>query len=302
MNAAAAATNQLSYKQLQAALKSYKDQGLTGIKLNSKQEVLQEEYERITTAAAVLQDEDEDELDSELTAIAIDNGYCELTCELPVPVNSNSKLAPTSNFKPLTYPFCSNTVKVVNQPAVEETKAVNATKDERRVASDQLFTIKVIPAMDKKYAPSWLCKPYTVYVIDGVDYLPGELEAQLKGQVCQLPAVVNERKLAANLPPRLQQPARKDRVSKARPAAPIVNVSKELPKAKLTFKAQEDYSPYFIDTHHSRFTKSLGDVEKQAARNLEDAISATKQGLKNVIDFAKGFHARQVERARKVAA
>ncbi|MBW4636704.1 MAG: hypothetical protein KME05_00425 [Gloeocapsa sp. UFS-A4-WI-NPMV-4B04] len=240
-------SNQLSYKELQAALRTAKENGLTSIKLNSKMEVLQDEYNCITNKT----------------------------------VDSNSN-----------YPFCENTVKVENKPV-----------NERSVASDHhLFTTKVIPAMNSKYAPTWLCRPYVVYVIDGVDYLQGELEAQLQGQVCELPAAVNERKLQANQPPRLKTAARKDRVSKARPVtAPIVNVSQELPKAKLTFKSQEEYNPYFIDVHHSKFTKTLGDVEKQAARNLEDAVRATKQGLRNVVSFAKGFHARQVERASQAA-
>lgn len=239
-----AVSGKLTYKELQAALKSYKEQGFTGIKLNSKHCVLQEEFDRITNAA--------------------------VKNEQPV---TNSATASNE----LSYPFCSNTVTVENKPAAT-------------ASNDKLFTTKVLRAMDSKYAPSWLCKPYIMYVIDGVDYLPHELEAQLQGQVCELPAAVNQRKLQANQPPRLQATARKDRVSKARPVtAPIVNVSQELPKAKLTFKSQEEYSPYFIDTTKAaRYSKTLGDVEKQAARNLEDAVRATKQGLKNVISFAKG--------------
>ncbi len=268
MSPTSTSNQQLSYKELQAALKSYKEQGLTGIKLNSKMEVLQEEYARLTAVK---------EQEQPVTA-------------------SNSN-----------YPFCENTVKVENKRSAASDQPAKH-RNERSTASDQLFTTRVIPAMDSKYAPSWLTKPMTVYVIDGVDYFPYELEAQLQGQVCELPAAANERKLAANLPPRLQQPARKDRVSKARPVtAPIVNVSQELPKAKLTFKAQEDYNPYFIDTAKAaRYSKSLGDVEKQAARNLEDGIkyasSATRRVVGAVIDFGKGFHAREVERARKVAA
>lgn len=256
MNAPTTATTKLSYKELQAALKELREQGKTSIKLNSKQEVLEQEYERINNTSANDEPAVKDQCDTS-------NG------------NSN-------------YPFCSNTVKVENKPVKR---------------SDELFAVKVIPAMNSKYAPSWLCKNYTVYIIDGVEYLPHELEAQLQGQVCQLPAVVNEMKLAANLPPRLQQPALKDRVSKARPVtAPIINTAKDLPKVKVTYKAQEDYSPYFIDTTKAaRYSKTLGDVEKQAARNLEDAVRATKQGFRNVISFAKGFHKAQVERARKAA-
>ncbi len=211
-----------------------------------------------------------------------------LTCQYVAPP-IQAKL--NSTVESSCYPFCSNTVKVENKPVKRSETTVK-----------ELFTTKVIPAMNSKYAPSWLCKPYVVYIIDGMDYLEHELEAQLQGQTCELPAAANERKLAANLPPRLQQPARKDRVSKAREPQPIVNVSKELPKAKLTFKSQEEYSPYFINVHHSKFTKTLGATELQAARNLEDAISATKQGLKNVISFAKGFYKAQVERALKAAA
>lgn len=225
-------------------------------------------------------------------------------------VASPSKEKDTSNGNSSNnnYPFCSNVVQVMN---VKQTVAAveggairrHSVARQETTVNDKLFTTRVIPAMNSKYAPSWLCKPYTVYVIDGVDYLPHELEAQLQGQVCQLPAMVNEMKLAANLPPRLQVAALKDRVSNARPVtAPIINTAQDLPKVKVTYKAQEDYSPYFIDTTKAaRYTKGLGDVEKQAARHLEDAIRATKQGLRNVINFAKGFHARQVERASKAA-
>lgn len=287
MSLSTTSNQQLTYKELQQAIKSYKEQGLTGIKLNSKHCVLQEEYERITNAT--------------------------VKDEAPATVNQTqlTQQPVTNSATASNYPFCENTVKVENKPGVTAVKPTversETTVNERSTASDhQLFTTRIIPAMSNKYAPSWLCKPYVVYVIDGVDYLPHELEVQLQGQVCQLPAVVNEEKLAANLPPRLQQPARKDRVSNARQPQPIINVSKELPKAKLTFKSQEDYNPYFIDTAKAaRYSKTLGDVEKQAARNLEDGIkyasSATKQGFRNVISFAKGFHARQVERASKVA-
>lgn len=258
-NAATTGSNKLSYKELQAALKSYKEQGLTGIKLNSKMEVLQEEYNRITNAT--------------------------VKDEAPATVNQTQLTQQPVTASNSNYPFCSNTVTVENKPVKDE----------------QVFTTRVLPAMNSKYAPSWLCKPYTVYVIDGVDYLQGELEAQLQGQVCELPAVANERKLQANLPPRLQQPARKDRVSKARQPQPIINPAKDKPKVKCEY-SKEPASPYFIDTAKAaRYSKSLGDVEKQAARNLEDAVRATKQGLKNVIDFGKGFHKAQVERASKAA-
>lgn len=278
-------SKQLSYKELQAALRTAKENGLTGIKLNSKQCVLQEEYNRLFPA--VLEQESDEYINTELVATAVDNGYCELTSQYVAPP-VQAKLNGT--IESSCYPFNKNTVKVKNKPV-----------NERSAASDhQLFTTRVIPAMDNKYAPSWLCKPYTVYVIDGVDYLAHELEMQLKGQVCELPAVTNERKLAANLPPRLQTAARKDVVSKARPAVPIINVSKDLPKAALKYSA-EPASPYFVDTNHSRFTKTLGITELQAARNLQDAVRATKQGLKNVVSFAKGFHKTQVERALKAA-
>lgn len=282
------AINQLSYKELQAALKELREQGLTSIKLNSKRRVLQEELARI---------------ESELKERASDRiTNATVKDEAPVPVTNSAtasnELAPTNDFKPLTYPFCGNTVKVENKPTVE--------RSETTVNEQPVFSTKVLRAMDSKYAPSWLCRPYVVYVIDGVDYLQGELEAQLQGQVCQLPAVVNEMKLQANLPPRLQQPARKDRVSKAREPQPIVNPAQDLPKVKVTFKVQEEYSPYFIDTAKAaKYSKSLGDVEKQAARNLEDGIkyaaSTTKRVVGAVIDFGKGFHARQVERASKAA-
>lgn len=293
-NQLSSTANKLSYRELQTALKELREQGKTSIKLNSKQEVLEQEYERINNTSAN---------DEPAVKEQCDNS------------NGNS-----------SFPFCSNYVKVVNAASDDDIDSELAGceltcgigKDEQ-----PQFTTRTIPAMNSKVAPSWLCRPYVVYVIDGVDYLPHELEMNLKGQVCQLPvpsllegtaAVANERKLAANLPPRLQQPARKDRVSKARQPQPIINTAQDLPKVKVTFKAQEEYNPYFIDSNKAaRYSKSLGDVEKQAARNLEDGIkvsftafkyaaSATKQGLRNVINFAKGFHARQVERASKVAA
>lgn len=291
-----------SYKELQAALKTAKAEGLTTVKLNSKQEVLQAAYDLIygNKPEAVK----EEALTGQATELTCDinAGYINtvheyeyaypLTCQYvapPIQAKLNDAIESSC------YPFCSNTVKVENKQVKEQ---VQVERSEAR----ELFIIKVIPAMDNKYAPSWLCKPMTVYVIDGVDYLPHELEMNLQGQCCELPAVVNERKLQANLPPRLQATARKDRVSKARQPQPIINPAKDKPKVKCEY-SKEPASPYFIDTAKAaKYSKSLGDVEKQAARNLEDAIRATKQGLRNVIDFGKGFHARQVERARKVAA
>lgn len=264
-------TTKLTYKQLQATLKELREQGLTSIKLNSKQEVLQAAYDLIYNKPEAV-----------LHEVLI--GQCtELTCDItstsphlitsaytPVPVQAKLNDAVESS----CYPFCSNTVKVKNNtPQV----------------SNNAITTLVLPAMDSSRAPSWLCKPHKVYVIDGIDYLPYELDQQLTGAVCELPQAANERKILANQPPRLQTAARKDRVSNARPVtAPIINTAKDKPQAKLTY-SQEPASPYFIDTHHNRFTQQLGSTELQAARNLEDAISATRRGLGAVIDIAKGF-------------
>ncbi len=292
-----------SYKELQQALKSYKEQGLTSIKLNSKQSVLQEEYARLT-AQQVTETKGVEEALPQCSAYETS---CPITSQwegVPVQaklnctVESASASASSSSTRGSSYPFNKNTVKVENKPAAHAVERSETTVKE-------LFTTRVIPAMNSKYAPSWLCKPYTVYVIDGIEYLPHELEMNLKGQVCELPAASNERKLAANKAPRHQEPVLAERKSNARPATPIVNPAKELPKVAVAFKAQEDYSPYFIDTSKAaRYSKSLGTTERQAARNLEDgmkyASSATKQGFRNVVSFAKGFHARQVERALKV--
>lgn len=268
-----------SYKQLQAALKELREQGLTSIKLNSKQSVLQAEYERLQATSSSQQAES---LEEEYINTVHEYEYAyPLTCQHVAPP-IQAKLNGTVESS--RYPFCSNTVKVKNN-------------------TPQVSTL-VLPAMSPKHAPSWLCKPHKMYVIDGVDYLIHELEMNLKGQVCELPAAVNERKILANQPPRLQQPARKDRVSNARPAVPIVNSAKDLPKAKLTYSA-EPASPYFIDTNHNRFTQTLGSTEVQALRNAEDIVrstaSAARRGIEAVIDIAKGFHKAQVQRALKVA-
>lgn len=292
----------LSYKELQSALRTAKENGLTSIKLNSKQSVLQDEYDRITASTSGKLSKDTS--------------------------NSNSASASTSSSstRGSCYPFCSNTVSVTNNKAVPTTN----------------YQVQELPAMSSSRAPSWLCKPETLYIIEGVEYLLHELEMQLKGQVCELaceftaPAVVsnavidsiesygsnrqpvlppttddiaaattasktNDRKIAANAAPRLQTAARKDRASNARPAVPIVNSAKDKPKAKLTYSA-EPASPYFIDTTKAaRYTKGLGTTELQAVRNIEDAVKGARRGLAAVIDIAKGFHARQVQRALKAA-
>lgn len=292
----------LSYKELQTVLRTAKDNGLTSIKLNAKQTVLQEEYDRITATVT---------LGTETLAIPV------ILPEVVRPLDVTTvDLLRESHLQPSSsYPFCENTVKVENN-----------------------YKTRVLPAMDSSRAPSWLCRPCEVYVIDGIDYLPYELDMALTGAVCELaaPPVVsnavidniesygsnrqpvkaptkkdiaaatsasktNDRKIAVNAAPRLQTPARKDRVSNARQATPIVNVSKDLPKAKLTYSA-EPASPYFIDTNHSRFTRTLGTTELQALRNAEDAVRGARRGLAAVVNIAKGFHKAQVERALKVAA
>lgn len=242
----------LTYKELQAALRTAKENGLTSIKLNSKQEVLQAAYDLIYNKPAAV-----------LKEVLV--GQCtELTCD----ITSTSQHLITSAYTPEpveaklnnNYPFCSNTVTVRNNN-----------------------TTHVLPAMNSSRAPSWLCKPQKMYVIDGVDYLPFELDQQLTGAVCDLPAAVNERK------------------SNARPATPIVNSAKDKPKAKLTY-SKEPASLYFIDTNHSRFTRTLGTTEAQAIKNVEDVVRGARRVLGAVKNIAIGFHARQVERALKGAA
>lgn len=224
-------SNCLNYKELQAALKVYKNDGLTTVKLNAKADVLQAEYDRLTT------ERPPHLITSEYNAPPI-----------------QAKLA-----EPL-YPFCSNTVAVLNSPTLP------TLRQEQELATRDVIT-RTLPAMNKKYAPSWLCKPVTVYVVDGIDYLPCELDMALKGDVCELTCEVPE-------------------------------------KAE-----QEPASPYFIDTSKAarylngvkEFSKGLGTTELQCARNVEDAVRGAIRGLAAVISIAKGFHARQVERALKVA-
>ena len=45
----------MTYKELQKALKEMKSQGLTGIALNATKEVLQAEYDRLTTKSESLE-------------------------------------------------------------------------------------------------------------------------------------------------------------------------------------------------------------------------------------------------------
>jgi hypothetical protein len=42
-----------------------------------------------------------------------------------------------------------------------------------------------LPAMNAALVPSWLAKEHRVYIIDGVDYLPYELNAMLDGSYCR---------------------------------------------------------------------------------------------------------------------
>jgi hypothetical protein len=133
MNATA---NTLTYRELQAKLKDFKAQGLTDIKLNSKQNILQLEYDRIIV-----------NLEQEAQAV--------------LDAATSGKSASGKD----NYPFSSNTAQVENN--VE-------------------YRINHLLAMNPSTAPSWLSKQYKVYVVDGVDYLPFELEQQLQGQICEL--------------------------------------------------------------------------------------------------------------------
>lgn len=66
----------LTYKQLQAVLKTYRDRGMTEVKLNSKLDVLQAEYDRLTAlevkaATANKVDAEAEKVEEIKTAIAI---------------------------------------------------------------------------------------------------------------------------------------------------------------------------------------------------------------------------------------
>lgn len=68
--------------------------------------------------------------------------------------NSTDTTTPKPND---SYPFTSNTVQVYNT--------------------------STLLAMNAKLVPSWLARPQKVYIINGVDYLPYELEMQLQSMV-----------------------------------------------------------------------------------------------------------------------
>lgn len=272
-------TMTLSYKQLQAALKVFKADGQTDIKLNAKQNVLQAEYDHLNATATTLEGQ------------CTEATECNLTCEVTTVTSTRPHIL-TSEYNALpiqgrgtgsirnerhsklndSYPFCSNAVTALNSPTLP------TLQQEQELATSDVIT-RTLPAMNKKYAPSWLTKPVTVYVVDGVDYLPCELDMALKGETCELTCEA----LAT--------------ATKHEPTQVPQTV-----KAKLTYSA-EPASPYFIDTSKAtRYTKGLGTTELQCARNVEDAISATKRGLAAVISIAKGFNKAQVQRALEAGA
>ncbi len=88
------------------------------------------------------------------------------------------------------YPFTSNTVQVNNNVEYRTTH---------------------LPAMNTNTAPTWLTKQHKVYIVDGVDYLPFELEQQLQGQVCELTcACASSRETKAQAAPLVQQQLREN--------------------------------------------------------------------------------------------
>lgn len=248
-------SNCLNYKELQAALKVYKNDGLTTVKLNAKQCILQAEYDRLTTERP------------------------------PHLIRSEYNAPPVIAKLNDNYPFCSNTVTipvkrvatenqtVAQSPVVKQEQATSEREPQsvsRSSHSSDVIT-RTLPAMNKKYAPSWLCKPVTVYVVDGIDYLPFELDMALKGETCELTCELSL------LPPDCDDTTVPEKAD------------------------QEPVPPYFIDTHNSRFVRDLGTTELQAARNLEDTVRGARRVLRAVISVCKGFHARQVERASQAA-
>lgn len=97
----------------------------------------------------------------------------------------------------------------------------------------------------------------------------------------------NLAKLANNLAPRHKQKA-------AAPKKP--SVIAEAVK-KVACKVSEVTNPYFLS-----YEAKLTDTEKQAVRNARQAAAQTVQAVSNVVSFAKGFHAAQVERNEKLNA
>lgn len=179
MTATSNNTQALTYRELQAKLKELRDNRYdVQCKLNAKQEVLQQEFDRLT---ATLVQEVQEILDSPVSVLEYNNSQGRAVQEDTVP-SVGSELATLTNNTETTdttpapipdtqYPFNSYMgVKVENRP--------------------ELYHQAVLPALNAQVVPSWLSKQHKVYWIDRVDYLPSELECWLrkhKGECCELP-------------------------------------------------------------------------------------------------------------------
>lgn len=279
----------LSYKQLQSALKELREQGLTSIKLNAKQSVLQEEYDRLNATATTLEGQCT-ELTCEVTTVTSTRPHI-LTSEYNAPAIQGRGTGSIRNERHSklndSYPFCSNAVTVLNRPTLP------TLQQEQELATRDVIT-RTLPAMNKKYAPSWLCKPETLYIVDGVDYLIHELEMQLKGQVCEIACAWEGRGSDSSRTEchSSHQPALQDSFSSSN-------------KQEETSPVQQ-YNQRLIDNIKHSYLKTLGSTELQALRNAENGIrytsSAAKRGIGAVIGICQGFHKAQVERALKAGA
>lgn len=146
----------MTYKELQAAVKGFKAQGLTTIKLNSKQEVLQVEYDR-------------------LTAVVELNGQCsELSCE--VILSCNTALAcELPLVAPKSKPVLKTTPGKVNAQAVSEAKRVASQAPRHRTPVKDKYVVnrqvdevrqQAIKGSSKKVSCQFSKTPKSEFFID----------------------------------------------------------------------------------------------------------------------------------------
>lgn len=158
VNTTSQVDQQLTYRELQAKLKELKVNGHdVTVKLNSKYDVLLQEYSRLVAA---MEQDVQQVLNSTQEVEVLSYNSRDTTSEL------------NTTCKRDCYPFTSNTVKVENVILPS--------------TNSSIYYSRTLPAMNSKLAPSWLARPQKVYVVDGIDYLPYELEQQLQGQCCEV--------------------------------------------------------------------------------------------------------------------
>lgn len=103
----------MNYRELQQALK-----GHTSIKLNSKREVLQAEYDRLFVTQVVEEVKEEEYVNTEVIAAQADAGYCELASELACTLTSEVILSCPVPDSCLTTLACPLPPASVKQPEV----------------------------------------------------------------------------------------------------------------------------------------------------------------------------------------